>query len=207
MERTGTKQAILDAALDLFSVQGYEETSVAQIADAVGIRKASLYSHFASKQDMLDALLQDALEQYQKHSIFVQKKTDADALAQTGRVVTVDSAVKEILGHIRYILHDAQISKVRKLLTIEQFRNPALAQIQTKMNYTDILAYFTALMRAGIRQGRLLDRDAEMMAAQLCLPISVWINLCDREPDREAETMAMIERHIRQFFKLYRNPA
>ena len=155
----------------------------------------------------LDALLQDALEQYQKHSIFVQKKTDADALVQTGRDVTVDSAVKEILGHIRYILHDAQISKVRKLLTIEQFRNPVLAQIQTKMNYTDILAYFTALMRAGIRQGRLLDRDAEMMAAQLCLPVSVWINLCDREPDREAETMAMIERHIRQFFKLYRNPA
>ena len=155
----------------------------------------------------LDALLQDALEQYQKHSIFVQKKTDADALVQTGRDVTVDSAVKEILGHIRYILHDAQISKVRKLLTIEQFRNPALAQIQTKMNYTDILAYFTALMRAGIRQGRLLDRDAEMMAAQLCLPVSVWINLCDREPDREAETMAMIERHIRQFYKLYRNPA
>ena len=207
MERTGTKQAILDAALDLFSVQGYEETSVAQSADAVGVRKAALYSHFASKQEILDALLETVMTQYKRHSIFVQTKWDADALAQKGQPVTADAALEEILRHIRYILHDPQISRVRKLLTIEQFRNPVLAQIQTKMNYTDILAYFTNLVRAGIRQGRLLDRDAEMMAAQLCLPISVWINLCDREPDRETETMAMIERHIRQFFKLYRNCA
>ena len=40
-------------------------------------------------------------------------------------------------------------------------------------------------------------------AAQLCLPISVWINLCDREPERKREVMKLIEGHIRQFFELY----
>ena len=40
------------------------------------------------------------------------------------------------------------------------------------------------------------------MAAQLCLPISVWINLCDREPEREAEVMVLVEKHIRQFFRV-----
>ena len=39
MERGNTKQEILDAALELFSVQGFEATSIAQIAGAVGIRK------------------------------------------------------------------------------------------------------------------------------------------------------------------------
>lgn len=34
------------------------------------------------------------------------------------------------------------------------------------------------------------------MAAQFCLPISVWLGLCDREPDREQEVMALVERHI-----------
>lgn len=207
MERSGTKQAILDAALDLFSVRGFEETSVAQIADAVGIRKASLYSHFTGKQDILDALLQQVQTQYQKHSIFAQSKWNAEALAQKGRNLTVDSAVAEILGHIRYILHDPQISKARRLLMIEQFRNPALAELQTKQNYADILRYFTELIGVCIREGKLLDCDAEMMAAQLCLPITVWINLCDREMDREAEVMVLIERHIRQFFKLYQKPA
>ena len=46
MERGNTKQDILEAALDLFSVQGFEATSISQLAGAVGIRKASLYSHF-----------------------------------------------------------------------------------------------------------------------------------------------------------------
>ena len=41
------------------------------------------------------------------------------------------------------------------------------------------------------------------MAAQLCLPISTWINLCDREPEREPEVMALADRHIRQFFRVY----
>ena len=38
MDKGGTKREILDAALELFSVQGYGATSVSQIADAVGIR-------------------------------------------------------------------------------------------------------------------------------------------------------------------------
>lgn len=54
-----------------------------------------------------------------------------------------------------------------------------------------------------VRQGKLIDCDPEVMAAQLCLPVSVWINLCDREPEREDEVMGLIERHVGQFFSLY----
>lgn len=64
-----TKQGILDAALELFSVQGYEATSISQLAEAVGIRKASLYSHFENKQAILDALIQTTIGEYEKHSI------------------------------------------------------------------------------------------------------------------------------------------
>ena len=69
MDRGNTKQAILEAALDLFSVQGFEATSISQITNAVGIRKASLYSHFENKQAILDALVQEVLEQYEEHSL------------------------------------------------------------------------------------------------------------------------------------------
>ena len=90
------------------------------------------------------------------------------------------------------------------MLAIEQFQNPELAKLQTKQNYTDVLGYFTGLVKYLIRNGVLTGDDPEIMAAQLCLPISTWINLCDREPDREAEVMALISRHIHQFFKVYR---
>lgn len=200
MERGNTKQDILEAALDLFSVQGFEATSISQIAGAVGIRKASLYSHFESKQAILDALVQDVLVQYGEHSIFARTDWEKDA---EGIPVTPDAAVQMIQGQLRYIIHDPYISRARKMLVIEQFQNPELAKLQTKQNYSDVLKYFTGMMDGLIRRGVLADEDSEIMAAQLCLPISTWINLCDREPDWEKEVMELVEKHIRQFFRLY----
>ena len=200
MERGNTKQEILVASLELFSVQGFEATSISQSADAVGIRKASLYSHFESKQAILDALIKDVLEQYGAHSIFARTDWEKDA---GDLPLTPDAAVQMILGQIRYILHDPSISRARKMLVIEQFQNPELAKLQTKQNYSDVLQYFTGLVKQLIRQGVLAENDPEIMAAQFCLPISVWINLCDREPDREPEIMELVDKHIRQFFKVY----
>ena len=198
-----TKQEILDTALKLFSVQGYEATSISQLAEAVGIRKASLYSHFENKQAILDALIQTTLEQYEKHSVFAKSDWDNPGFTKDKENMTPEIAVHMFVGQIRYILHDPQISRARKMLTIEQFQNPQMAQLQTKQNYTDVMRYFTGLVRFLVRQGKLKDSDPEIMAAQLCLPISVWINLCDREPKLENEVMKLIERHIRQFFELY----
>ena len=196
-----TKQEILDAALELFSVQDYEATSIAQLAQAVGIRKASLYSHFANKQAILDALLQEVLEQYEAHSIFAKANWDDPDFTKNKENMTADTAIQMIEGHIRYILHDPTVSRVRKMLTIGQFQNPQMAALQTGHNYEDVMRFFTGFVRFLIRQGRLAEHDdPEIMAAQLCLPISVWINLCDREPEREDEIMDLTERHIRRFF-------
>ena len=203
MEKGNTKREILGAALELFSVQGYEATSIAQIAAAVGIRKASMYSHFGSKQEILDALVQDGLARYDERSIFARADWDDSAFTKDKQALTFDAVLQMILGQVQYILHDPQISRSRKMLTIEQFQNPELKALQTKQNYTDVLRYFTGLIRFLIRQGKLADCDPEIMAAQLCLPVSVWINLCDREPEREGEVLGLIERHVRQFFKLY----
>ena len=51
------REEILDAAAELFTKIGYAGTSTRRIADAVGMRQASLYHHFATKDDILDALL------------------------------------------------------------------------------------------------------------------------------------------------------
>ena len=200
MDRGNTKQEILKAALELFSVQGFEATSISQITSAVGIRKASLYSHFESKQAILDELVQEVLGQYAQHSLFARADWEkgANPLPQTS-----DDAIQMIQRQIRYILHDPVISRARKMLVIEQFQNPELAKLQTRQNYSDVLGYFTELVKQLIRQGVLAEDDPEIMAAQFCLPISVWINLCDREPERETEVMELVSKHIRQFFRRY----
>lgn len=52
-----TKAEIHQAAMELFSTRGYEKTSLREIAEQVGITKASLYYHYSSKQDLLKAII------------------------------------------------------------------------------------------------------------------------------------------------------
>ncbi len=56
------RDEILDAAAELFTTVGYAATSTRRIAESVGIRQASLYHHFAAKDDILDALLADTVD-------------------------------------------------------------------------------------------------------------------------------------------------
>ena len=63
-----SKQNILNAALKLFSTNGYEATGIEQITNEVGIKKASFYSHFKSKQELLDTLIIQITERYQVYA-------------------------------------------------------------------------------------------------------------------------------------------
>ncbi|MEV4128814.1 TetR/AcrR family transcriptional regulator [Nocardia sp. NPDC049707] len=58
----GTKMAIRDAAVRLFAAKGFEQTSLREVADAVGITKASLYYHYASKLDLLLAIVDPIID-------------------------------------------------------------------------------------------------------------------------------------------------
>jgi AcrR family transcriptional regulator len=69
-EQPSTRERILDIALELFTDQGYEATSLRDIAERLGTTKAALYYHFERKQDILlelhlrlHALGREALEQ------------------------------------------------------------------------------------------------------------------------------------------------
>lgn len=56
-----TAHRIMDAAELLFARQGYEATTLRQIAAAAGLREPGLYNHFASKQALYEAVLYRAL--------------------------------------------------------------------------------------------------------------------------------------------------
>ncbi|MDA8330142.1 MAG: TetR/AcrR family transcriptional regulator [Candidatus Dormibacteraeota bacterium] len=56
----GTRERILEVALELFSEAGYDKTSLREVAERVGVTKAALYYHFPSKESVLMALIERA---------------------------------------------------------------------------------------------------------------------------------------------------
>ncbi|MGD0561395.1 MAG: helix-turn-helix domain-containing protein [Streptosporangiaceae bacterium] len=63
-DKHGTRPAILAVAQELFAAHGYAGTSVADIADRLGMSKAALYYHFKSKAEILQALLEEPTATY-----------------------------------------------------------------------------------------------------------------------------------------------
>ena len=57
--RGNTRQRIQDVALELFSEQGYDKTSLREIAEQLEVTKAALYYHFKTKEDIVISLFQD----------------------------------------------------------------------------------------------------------------------------------------------------
>ncbi|MBL1068917.1 TetR/AcrR family transcriptional regulator [Streptomyces sp. 7-21] len=57
--RSDTRERIQEVALDLFAEQGYEKTSLREIAERLGVTKAALYYHFKTKEDIVISLVQD----------------------------------------------------------------------------------------------------------------------------------------------------
>ncbi len=56
-----TRERILEVALELFTHQGYDKTSLREIAEPLGCTKAALYYHFESKDEILSALVGEYL--------------------------------------------------------------------------------------------------------------------------------------------------
>ncbi|MDF9814831.1 TetR/AcrR family transcriptional regulator [Streptomyces sp. SPB162] len=57
--RGDTRHRIQDVALELFAEQGYEKTSLREIAEHLDVTKAALYYHFKTKEDILTSIVED----------------------------------------------------------------------------------------------------------------------------------------------------
>ncbi len=199
-----TKKRILDEALTLFSEKGYANVYVADIAEAVGIKAPSLYKHYKSKRDIFNAILDEMKSSYDKQAASINidgNNAKSDAMAFSA--VSEDGLVEMGMNLFRFFLHDGYTKKFRKMLTIEQFSNPELAELFTKQYIDDSLKYQSEMFAILCKNGVLKGDNPQIMALQFHAPIYMLLTMCDREPERETELTALLEQHIRQFSGLY----
>lgn len=199
-----TKQKILSRALTLFAEKGYSAVRVEDIAKEVGIKAPSLYKHYKSKEDIFNAILNEMEKDYENQAAAL--KMDGENAEKDTRVfsaVSEDGLVKMGKELFLYFLRDDCVSKFRKMLTVEQFKNPELGLMFSKRYADDPLSYQAAIF-AGLSTGGFLRvEEPDIMALQFYSPIYLLLTICDRQPERENEALSTLEHHIRQFNRLY----
>jgi AcrR family transcriptional regulator len=204
LENQPTKQRILREALTLFSLKGYEPVTVAEIADAVGIKAPSLYKHFKSKRDIFGAILDEMKAGYEKQTADMQMNgVDAEKDQALFSSVSEEKLIEMTINLFLYFLHDDNVCKFRKMLTIEQYNNRELAAQYTKQYVNDPISYHHALFALLSASEVAIPENPQIMAFQYYSPVFLLLTLCDCHPEREEEAVQILEQHIRQFNRLY----
>ena len=111
-----TRQRILDAALDLFIEQGFDGTSLRQIAEKLGVTKAALYYYFESKDDILMALHM-RLHEFGRDALMRMGNGEI-TLEQWGELL--DEVIGQTLGQRKiFLMHERNQASLEKLHTNE----------------------------------------------------------------------------------------
>jgi len=107
-----TRERILDVALDLFTEQGFDGTSLRQIAERLGVTKAALYYHFTSKDDILLALHMRLHEA--GRDALMQMGEEPVTLEQWGMLL--DQVVDQMLAQRKlFLMHERNQAALEKL--------------------------------------------------------------------------------------------
>ena len=195
MARTNAKEPLVEAARNLFSIKGYDGTSVDEIAEAVGVKGPTIYKYFRNKEDLLKAVIDCAEDEYMRGMEVARDIPD--------RIHTGEDFKGYVLASLNFTLNNETAKKMRRLTTIEQFRNEALSKQTTRHQLTYLKDLYTSIFQKMMDRSEMIDGDASIYALQFISPITIMIQYMEREPDKKDDAFEMINKHIDVFIDLY----
>ena len=193
MSADSSRERILEAALTVFSRQGCDSTSVEEIAAECGMKAPNLYKYFKGKSDII-AELENYIEN--KYEQSMNRGVNTALWIHNAEEFKIYSTAQ-----IKFTMTDDMMIRVRKMLTLEQFKNEFLKEKASFHQFYFLQKMFTDIFRSLIKQGVIEDEDPEILAIEYFAPVSILMQLCDREPDKKDEVMGMIELCIDRFIK------
>lgn len=192
-----TKERILEKALALFAQSGYLGTSMNDIASQLGITKAALYKHYASKQEILDSIVERMNQMDRERAeAYGMPEMQAEDFADTYVHIPAAKIRSYSRAQFDHWTKETFPSNFRKMLTLEQYRDPKLAKL-----YQDYLSTGPVEYMAEVFQ-KLTDNDATaiQLALQFYGPIFLLYSVYDGAEDKSA-VLDMLNDHIDQFIR------
>ena len=188
MAISSTKEKLLKAALDLFSEKGYEATSVDEIAASVGLKGPSIYKYFKGKEALFQEISELSEEEYRKGMVLDSDPTELVHTAEQLKQFSIEQVI--------FTINNETIHKLRRVQSMEQFRNSYIREKATLHQHSTITGLFTRIFKSLINEGKIEPCDPALLAQLYSAPIALMIQLYDREPERKNEVMMNIMDHI-----------
>lgn len=204
-----TKERILTEALNLFSVKGYDPVSVRDIAAAVGIKEASLYNHFKNKQDIFDTIINEYSGRWETIFNNLSLTGEDKKFAVDDRTVSMYEAMKPeqfaaVAGSIfDYYMTDEINVKLRRMLTIEQYRSEQLGRLFRQISFDDSIDFQSQLFAALIDAGCFIKTDPYVLAMEFFSPIFLIFYKFGGDPESFKKAKDLFLRHIEHFNRVY----
>lgn len=190
-----TKERILEEALKLFSQRGYMGTSMSDIAAQLKVTKAALYKHYAGKQEILDGIVEkmnqmdmergrqyDMPEGEMEKVVAAYKKTALDKIRQFARI------------QFQHWTEEEFSCCFRRMLTLEQYRDPQMAALYQNYLADGPLSYMTAIFEGFLGSGG----EARQMALDFYGPIFLLYSIYDGTEDK-SQIVELVDRHVERF--------
>ena len=179
-----TRDEILDAAAQIFRVKGFHASSMQDIAQAVNLQKASLYHHVSSKQEILLALLDRAIDLLYEH---IEQ--------QVNNPISPDEKLRlAIRAYLQALLENRDLAAV--LLLEHRSLEPRYHALHIPRR-DRFERLWRDLIQEGIDSGVFLDSDPSMTARAL-LGVMNWTITWYR-PDG-TDSIARISDHFADLF-------
>ena len=148
------RQAIVDVAKEAFSKQGFENTSMSEIASRVGGSKATLYNYFASKEELFFEIMYKSAE--------TKRQAMFDAFDQTNTDIT--EALRYFGEHLLSFLYSPEIMAQRHMAITAPGQLGKLLYERGILSSQSILTNF---LQDAMTQGKLRQGDAAVATLQL----------------------------------------
>jgi AcrR family transcriptional regulator len=181
-----TKKKIIEESMKLFSISGFDTVSIRTIAEAVGVGNSALYKHFKSKKEILDEIVSYSIDYYlamgNKQMMQIQSVEDL----QTACLTMFDFQTK-----------DEWMVMFRRLLIIEQFKNPEMAEIYRKFFIELPLKSQGDLFRHLITKGIMKDGNEKVLAMELYAPFYLY----HLSSDSQQDLRELFKVHIKNFWE------
>ena len=201
-----TKERIVDEALTLFATKGFRGTTVKDIADAVGIKDASLYKHFKSKKEILNTIVEEAYVHMGNMSDNLGIPSGDASLGDAAEFFrginreTLIALGKEVF---KFYLTDDYMSRFWKLANLEQYNNRDFYELYRRLFTEEGIEYQKNLFAEMIRMGAFREGDPEVMAYNFYSPIFLLLHRYAGSEGELDEALEIIEKMVGDFYDRY----